>query len=186
MGSFKERSDYYKMIAHFNKMIAHDRPIADGSEKMRKSFHRINDEDELNAACVNWAHFPCVVHVGYEIIYRENGTGIPRRVVRTHLYFLSRLNKQVNPFLADAIEVAYDEAAVAMSQFVGFMVNEVNKDDICCNTLFLFEVARSHAEMIGPINDSLYGWHLQFEDEVKAKELVYDRDDWYDNDKTSD
>jgi hypothetical protein len=182
MSSYKARSDYYKKIAHYNKLIAHDRAVAEGSDKMRKSFHRINDEDELNAACANWAHFPCVVHVGYEIIYRQNGTGIPRRVVRTHLYFLSKTNKTVYSFLADAIEVAYDEASLAMSQFIGFMDNEAKEDDLCSNTLFLFDVNRSHAEQIGPINDSLYGWHLQFEDEAKATELIYHNEEWFEND----
>src|SRR3954447_5301699 len=100
MSNFKQRSDYFRLIANKNKLIAHNRPIEEGSIKLRKSFHRINDEDELNAACTQWAHFPCVVHIGNDINYKQPGTGLPAKLTGNHLYFLQ---KTANPVTPDAI-----------------------------------------------------------------------------------
>lgn len=44
---------------------------------------------------------------------------------------------------------------------------------------FLFDLNRAQAEMIGPVNNNLYGWMLYFEDTKKADDMVYDSDDWY-------
>src|SRR4051795_92672 len=97
MSQFKQRSEYFKMIANKNKMIAHERPIEEGSNKLRKSFHRINDEDELNAACSQWAHFPCVVHIGNDINYKQIGTRVTMKVTDNHLYFLSKQPTRLAP-----------------------------------------------------------------------------------------
>jgi hypothetical protein len=180
MSTYKTRSDYFKMIANKNKLIAHDRPIAVGSDKLRKSFHRINDEDELNAACVNWAHFPCVVHIGYDIHYRENDTGLPRRITVNRLLFLTKTNTKDYAALSDAIEVAYDEANQAMSKFISFMRQDM-EDNAPCGDLFLFDMNRALAEMVGPINTTLFGWQLTLLDEAKAVELKYQQDDWFDS-----
>jgi len=175
MSTFKQRSDYFKIIAHNNKFIAHERPVEYGSDKLRKSFHRINDEDELNASCSKCAHFPCVVHIVNDVQYKQNGTGIPRKIIRNHLYFLA---KAANPLTANAIENAYDEAHAIMSQFISYMVNEVNQDECCGNNLFLFDVNKAQSDMIGPINTALFGWYLIFEDETKADELIYNEENW--------
>src|SRR4051794_28022960 len=174
MSQFKQRSDYFKTIAHKNKLISHDRPIEDGSIKLRKSFHRINDEDELNAACSQWAHFPCVVHIGNDINYKQLGTGLPRKVTNNHLYFLTKV---ANPLSADAIEAAYDEAYTTMSQFINFMLHDLQQME-GCGELFLLDLNRSKSEMIGPINTTLFGWYLSFEDEQRATEFLYDEDSW--------
>jgi len=65
MSSFKDRSDYFKLIASKNKLIAHNKLLSTGGNRV--SFFRINNEEELSAACKNWAHFPCVVHAGHNL-----------------------------------------------------------------------------------------------------------------------
>ena len=178
MSNYKARSDYFKMIAHKNKLIAHAQPVAEGSEKLRKSFHRVNDLDELNAACESWAHFPCAVHVGHDKIFKQVGEGITRRVNANHLFFFAKIDSKTYPALSDAMENAYDVADTAMSKFLSYMREDLEANGACGN-LFLFDLNRATAEQIGPYNSVLYGWQLTFYDEQKAWELCYKEDDWF-------
>lgn len=175
MSTYKQRSDYFEMLANNNKLIAHQRPVSDGSEKLRKSFFRVNDLDELNAAAVNWAHGPCMVHVGHDILFKQPGTGLPRKVIGNHLYFLSKTKPQN---LANEMEAAYTESEEAMSQVLSFM-NEEMEENMRCGNLFLFDLKGAHAEQIGPFNNVWYGWHLVFYDETRACDLGYKNDDWF-------
>lgn len=176
--TYKSRSDYFKFIAGNNKLIAHNQPVAAGSDKLRKSFHRINDEAELDAACRDWAHFPCMVHIGHDIRGRENGTGRPRKLIGNHLYFLSKLDSKKSPYRSDQIEAAYDQAEKVMDQFLGYLKADQEANDSCGN-IFLFDLNRVRAEMIGPINESLFGWYLIFEDENKSYSISYKSNEWY-------
>lgn len=176
--SYMDRSDYFKMIAHQHKKIAHERPVTEGSEKLRKSFHRVNDEDELNAACVNWGHFPCVVHVEHMINFRENGTGMPRRVVTNGLMFLDKIDTSPSKAITNQIELAYGYAEEAMNIFLQFMYND-HLENGSCGNLFLFDANNMNALMTGPIIDKLYGWVLTFNDETQAKSLKYDANNFY-------
>jgi len=175
MSYYKERNDYFEMLASNNKLIAHARPIAEGSDKLRRSFFRINDLDELEAACVNWAHGPCMVHVGHDILYKQPGTGLPRKITGNHLYFLSKTKGQN---LADQIELAYTESEKTMSQILSYMNEEMEAGHRCCE-LFLFDLKGAHAEQVGPFNNVWYGWHLTFYDETRACDLGYKNDDWF-------
>lgn len=177
MSNYKERSDYFKLIANKNRLIADGRPVIAGSGNLRKSFFRVNDIDELNAACVNWAHFPCVVHVGHDIRYKQPGTGLPRKNIGNHLLFLSKASTQN---LADSMEAAYQESEEAMSEFLSFM-NEEMENSCRCGNLFLFDLTGAHAEQDGPYNSVLYGWHLSFYDESVASDLVYDETKWFED-----
>ncbi len=159
-----------------NKLIADGRPVSDDEgAKLRKSYHRINDEDELNSACVTWAHFPCVVHIGNDLRFVEHGTGLPQRVTGNHLYFLVPVT---NPALSDSIETAYDQAEIVMNQFISYMRQDY-EDHAGCGNLFLFDMNRMKAQMIGPINIKLFGWYLIFEDENIAKDLLYVAGNWF-------
>lgn len=174
--TYKERSDYFKMIAIKNKRTAHEQPVSEGSDKLRKSYHRINDLDELNAACVNWAHFPCIVHVGEERMYRQSGTGLPAKINGSHLYFLDKL--PVLNGIANAMELAYDAAEKVMSEFISYLQEDKEVNGVCGN-MGMFDVNRASAEQIGPFNDVLFGWHLTFYLEEKDRALIYNSNDWY-------
>lgn len=178
MSTYQTRSNYLKAVASNNKLVANGRPVAEGSDKLRKSFHRVNSEEELDAACRVWAHFPCMVHIGHDMRGKENGTGMPRKITGTHLYFLSKIDTKTFPAQSDAIEAAYAEAETVMNQFLGYLRADMEENDSCGN-IFLFDFNRVKADMIGPINAVLYGWYLVFEDENKASEAVYKSEDWF-------
>ncbi|MCK9402913.1 MAG: hypothetical protein M0Q26_05910 [Chitinophagaceae bacterium] len=176
MSNFQDRTNYFKTIATKNKLVAHSAVIAEG--QTRFSFHRINDEAELNSACVNWAHFPCMVHIGNNINYRQNGTGLPMKMIGNHLYFLTTLDSTTHPFKSDAIQAAYEDAEKVMDQAIAYMIEDVAENGTCGNNLFMFDMNRAKADMIGPINEVLYGWYLVFIDEAPGYTFKYNANDW--------
>ena len=159
MSRFKERSDYYKKIAQNDKIIAHNVAVGN-TALLRKSFHRVNNEEEFNAACKNWAHFPCIVHVGQTIGFDHPATGLPKPVIETHLHFLDKANTDLHKFESIAIEYAYDAAYAAMQRFISWMLEDMEVNGICGSDLFIFNLKGAKADMVGPINDNLYGWYL--------------------------
>lgn len=176
--SYKTRSEYFEHIAYMNKLIAHKRPIAEGSGKLRKAFFRMNDEDELNAACINWSHFPCVVHLGHDMRFRGKGTGLPNKIIGSSLLFLFPADGKD---LAAGIQNAYDKSEAAMNKFISFMRNEMEEMDSCGNNIFYLDDNKIQAQEAGPYDNKLYGWNLLIEDEQLAKELKYSDDDWFED-----
>ena len=175
MSSFKSRSDYFKQIANLSRLIAHNRPITDGSDKLRKSFHRVNSQEEFDSAVANWGHYPCVVHLGHSVRFKKAGIGVPQRVTENNLRFLDKINKSVCKNEADAIEVAYDRAYTAMVQFLGRM-SEDARNQPC----FRFDLNRAQTENTGQVAEGVFGWDVTFYDDNKEKGLVYLGADWFD------
>lgn len=179
MSNLTDRVTYFENIAKLNKLVAHEGAI-EGTEQVRKSFYRINNEQELNASCVNWAHFPCIVHIGHSINYRENGTGLPKKVVTSHLYILARTNNDIYPTdKAAAIDQAYEDAETVLNQVISYIKEDKEENGTCGGDLFLFDLNRAKAEMIGPINEILYGWYFIFQDEPpSADDFKYNANHW--------
>lgn len=181
MSDFKSRSDYFKEIAHQSKVIAHQRPTAPGNDQMRKSFFRINDEEELKSACANWIYFPCVAHESFDITYTQPITGMPHEIIGNYLFFLAKMDTTNYPLIPDAIEAAKDQAFDAMNKFISYLIED-HAENGCCGNLFLFNMNRAKATEVGPYNSNLYGWYLTFFDEEKAKGTIYNANDWYNDD----
>ncbi len=177
MSDFKARSDYFKMICQSSKLIAHLQPVGADPTPVRESYFRINDQAELNSACANWIYFPCVAHVGFDIIYSQPVTGMPHEGISNNLYFLYKPDRTAYPLLPDAIEDAYDKAFDAMNKFISYLLED-HAANGCCGNLFLFNMNRAKAIQVGPFNDNLYGWYLSFYDEEKATGTVYNANDW--------
>jgi len=179
MAAYSTRNEYFENICYMSKLIAHNRPVTvEDDDILRSSFFRINDEDELNAACVHWIHFPCVVHTGFAMRYRETGKMPGNRINSNNLLFLAPAQMVGNVVIAEKIEDAYDAAEDAMNQFIGYMQNDFETNGNC-GGFFNLDMSRMRAEMIGPVNGKLFGWQLIFEDEQQADEAAYDEVDWY-------
>ncbi|HRH59057.1 MAG TPA: hypothetical protein PL045_00695, partial [Chitinophagaceae bacterium] len=145
MAVYKSRSDYYENIAHQNKLIAHKRPVSEGSDKLRKCFHRINSEEELNSACQNWGHFPCVVRTGFTLFGKNTGD-FPGNCIKTdNLLFLQKSTFTGNVNKADQVEDAYDKAEQAMNQFISFMQNDFETNG-GCGEFYDLDMSRVKAE----------------------------------------
>lgn len=167
MGFFKDRSDYFESLSNLNKQVKHNKFGDDG--RRRKSYYRLNDEEELIAACVNWAHFPCVVHFGYAGRYQDNvKTEVKKRIGLNDLCFLDKASSTD----MHAIESAKDLAFSIMESFMKKMVND-SEEDGYCGPFSDIDMGMFSFSEYGPVNSTLYGWRLTFNDET----FVEDHDD---------
>jgi hypothetical protein len=182
MGSFKNRSDYFKSICNNNILIADGRSITGGG--LRKSYFRINNEDEFDAACENWIHFPCCVYIDYSFKYKDVFPGYLRKVITNELWFLAKIDKDQSPLIADAMENAYDLALQAMDQFVSWIDKEMREGRVC-GEIFHFYEDQTKVERLDILSNNLTGWRLIFQDE-KQKAVVYNGSEWFNGDASDD
>jgi hypothetical protein len=176
MGNYTQRSTFFENVAISNKLIAHTHDL-DGTGA-RNSFHRINDLEELLAACANWGHFPCVVHIDYEYRFKESQVGLPVKRIGNSLMFLAKLDLDTFPNKADAVMAAYDVAEDAMNQYIGFM-REYYEQHGPCGEFLVFDLNQAKVEMSKVIVDTLFGWLLKFNDDRTARELAFDQGNYF-------
>jgi hypothetical protein len=173
MGIFKDRSDFFKTRAIKNKKIAHT-AVVDGEE--RNAFHRLNDEEELQAACVNYAHFPCMVHFGLDARYTGDRNAVPKRKIVNELLILQKVD---HPTGLDQVEDAYDLTYEIVEELLSWIYNETINHGYCA-PFHNFDLARvSVIRQI--VNNNLFGWLLSFEDDVYADSVTqFDATKWND------
>lgn len=171
MSIFKTRSSYYRSIASKNLLIAHGKNI---NGEVRNAYHRMNDETELLAACINWAHFPCMVHCGFSGRYGGGDKRATKRKHSTELYFLSKVDDINN---MDQVEDAYDQAFEAMEQFISYLYNDFITNGYCGNIDNLDLSRFTFVAM--QFGGNLFGWSLLFEDEKYPDNLTrFDATKW--------
>lgn len=171
MGFYKQRELYLEGIAEVHPMVLHNQQVTDASTGLRRSFFRINDEDELLAACVNWIHFPCVVMISLSgsLI---NKSGSIRQNNVNEWWFLEKMNLDAEePIAAAAITVAYDRSFKVMQDFIKQVWDDY-EDNPGCGYFFEVDLGKFKWQQIGPVADLLYGWILTFSDEVRPFDNV--------------
>ena len=157
-------------------MCIRDRFITGASGPKRKSFFRLNDEEELNAACVNWAHFPCMVHFGFSGKYSENENEVKKRLLLNDILIL---DKVISPAGMDSIQAKKDSTFALMEDIIAYMLDEYETDKYCSPFSNLDLSLFSFSEY-GPVNSTLYGWRLSFNDEQFPTNLdSVDAAKWY-------
>lgn len=173
MGIFKDRSDFFKNIATSNKQISHDRDLGNG--EVRKAFHRLNDDEELQAACVNYAHFPCLVHFGFDGRYGQSSKLTIRRKLHNAILVLDKVDDITN---MDEVESVKDSTFELMEEILSWMKNECDTKD-GCGPFTTFDLTRCSFSLYN-VNANLWGWLLSFEDEIWADEVNnFDASKWY-------
>lgn len=169
MSLFKTRSDYFKQLAINNKQVAH-------GVNGRISYFRLNSQDELAAACVNWAHFPCIVHYGFFGNYSATPSEVNKRKVSNSILILA---KAISSTDMNSIEEAKDIAFSVLEEIVSWMLNEMEQRGYCGPFQNLELSSFSFTEH-GPLNATLYGWELSFVDETFPNNINnFDQDKWY-------
>jgi hypothetical protein len=171
MGIFKDRSDFFKTRAIKSKKIAHTVEV-DG--EVRNTFLRLNDEEELQSAFVNYAHSPCMVHFGFDGRYSSNIGAVAKRRLSNDVLILSKgLATDM-----DSIENAYDESFEILEELLSWMNNEYEING-SCGPFSSFDLSRCSFVRYS-INSNWFGWLLSFEDEVYAKEVTrFDASKWF-------
>jgi len=169
MTFYKNREAYVRTFCTDHYQVKHHHPISAGEK--RESFFRINDEEEMLAACVNWAHFPCVVQVGLTGGFVNRKDSIRQRNTNTIMFLSKMLVDEFEPIEATAITNAYDESYGVMSDFISMMNNDFEENG-GCGVFQNFDPALLHWEQVGPIGDGLYGWILSWSDETTASAIL--------------
>jgi hypothetical protein len=172
MGIFKDRSDFFKGLATGNKKIAHGREI-DG--EIRNSFHRLNDEEELLSACINFAHFPCLVHFGFDGRYTSENNAVSKRLLNNDIIVLQKVDEITG---MDQREEAYDLAFEILEELLSKMHNLFETEGRC-GPFDNFDLSKC-SFLRYSVNGNLYGWLLSFTDEVFADSINdFDASKWY-------
>ncbi len=164
MGFYKQREQYLQGIAQDHPLVLHNQPVSAVDARPRQSFFRINDEEELNAASVNWVHFPCVVMIGLSGGLINKSGSIRQLNINTVLVLEKMLLDENNPIDATAITEAYDRTFEVMNDFIGRVNDDYEAGDVC--VFSDLDLGRFKWEQAGPLGDQLYGWILTFSDET--------------------
>lgn len=166
MGFYQQRELYVGGIAEVHPWVLHNQPIVDGSDELRRSFFRINDEEELLAACVNWIHFPCVAMISLSGSLVDKGGSI-RQNNQNEWWFLDKMDLDPEtPVAAHAITEAYDRSFKVMQDFIKQVWDDYEENP-GCGYFFDIDLGRFKWQQVGPVGDLLYGWVLTFTDETK-------------------
>jgi hypothetical protein len=165
MSFYKEREDFVRSFAEQHYQVLHDQGV-EGSDT-RRSFFRINDEEELTAASQHWIHFPCVVMDSISGGLIEKDKSVRQQNVCSILFLQKLMLQENNPITATAITDAYDITFDVMKDYIAFMYGDILEDD-GCGVFKGIDMGRIRWVQAGPIGDQLYGWQLTIPDEVKA------------------
>jgi hypothetical protein len=174
MSSFKDRSDLFKLIAKRNLQLRHT-VVED--DTARKSFFRINDEEELDSSLVDKVHFPLLVHVGHNVRFRRPQTGLIKRLTTNSLLILDKVSNNLDVNDADAIEAAYDKTMGIAEEIISY-IKKLYADNSVCNPFGLFDISKYTITQVGAIAGNLYGYQLLFEDDAKTTALEWNANKW--------
>lgn len=167
MGFYKQRENFLRTLAENDPEVQHNKPVVTEENTRRQSFFRINDEQELLAACENWVHTPCVVQFSLSGGDVNRDGSIRQRNSNTWL-FLTKIDLDPsNPIEADAISNAYDQTFEILQRFKKAVYDEFEEND-SCGVFKDIDPANFKWDQYGPVADQLYGWLLSFSDETKA------------------
>lgn len=167
MGFYKNRETFVEGLAEADPMVQHNQPVTVGSSELRQSFFRINDEEELLAACVNWIHLPCVAMYGLSGAMANKDGSKRQRNFNTWWFLTNLVLDENNPVEADAITNAYDTTFTVMMNFIKAVNDEYEENGGCGEFMYL-DLNNIKWSQEGPIGNGLYGWILTFFDETKT------------------
>lgn len=171
MGFYQQRELYLQGISEAHPMVLHNQPVSNDSTDLRRSFFRVNDEEELIAGCVNWIHFPCVVMISLSGGLVNKNDSIRQSNVN-EWWFLEKMNLDPdNPIGATAITTAYDRTFKVMQDFIK-QVYEDYEDNPGCGYFYDVDLGKFKWQQVGPVRDLLYGWILTFSDETRPFDNV--------------
>ncbi|HEX8358425.1 MAG TPA: hypothetical protein VF610_13470 [Segetibacter sp.] len=175
MGFYKQREEFLQGLCEAHPLVKHNQPVAVDDATPRYSFFRINEEEELEAACKNWIHFPCVVSFDLSGQDVSKDGSIRQRNNNTWLFLTKVEYDPANPIYATALTEAYDTTLSVLMDFKKWIADEYDENGGCGIFRYLDD-AFGKWERYGPVADYLYGWILNFNDETRPGELTLDTD----------
>lgn len=172
MGIYLTKENKLKALCIAHPTVQHG---ADVAGKIRKSFFRINNEEELTASLFNNIAFPCVAFISLQGKIKDNGNGLVdlRHSFQNQWWFLTKVTFSENDGegYTERISQAYDAMFDIMEDFIKSMKDEFMEQG-SCGLFENFDIERLNYVQIGPVVEHEYGWCLYFEDEVTADRLI--------------
>ncbi len=173
MGTFKDREDYLKGLCVAHPTVLHTGANIDGSP--RKSFFRINNEEEIDAAMFNNIDFPCVAFMSITHNLRDNGDALIdiRHVFKNEWWFLKKVVTTTagdGQGYVEKIQDAYDCTFAIMEDFIKSMKDDW-EDNGACGAFQNFDINKISSAQKGPVVETEYGWAMYFEDEIRATRI---------------
>lgn len=173
MSIYLERHNYLKEMCKGHPVVLHDAVKADGSK--RRSFFRINDEEEITASVFSGIDFPCVAYMSFSgrLTDSENALVDIRHSIQNEWWFITQvpLHTQEGEGMADRIEQAYDLTFAIMEDFIRSMKEEFEENG-SCGIFNKFDLNRISYDQTGAVVEHEYGWRLIFTDEAEADRIT--------------
>jgi hypothetical protein len=167
MGTFKDRENYLKQLCTAHPIVLHD-------VSNRKSYFRLNNEEELASGTVNGIDYPCVANTNLtgRIRDKNSDTTILNHVFSNEWSFLQEVattdSEAVN--FSDEVQDAYDLTFEIMEDFIKAMKDDYAENDRC-GAFDAIDFSQMNYRPIGPVMQNAYGWELSFINEQKATRI---------------
>lgn len=174
MGIYLNKHTLLKNLCIAHPVINHTGTNADGS--VRKSFFRINNEEEIISSIFNGIDFPCVAYQSFDgrLKDADNAMVDIRNVIKHEWWFIDNVTMATNvdgQGTADRIELAYDTTFDIMQDFLRAMKDDYETNG-GCGLFRNFDLNRINYSQIGPVGENQFGWAMYFEDETEADILT--------------
>lgn len=172
MGVYKDREDYLKQLCIGDEDVAHTAVV---NGKVRNSFFRINNDEEIVAGTLNKISYPCVGFQAIEgrVTDWDNALVDIRHVFRNTWMFITHLDwiTTDGTGYTDKIELAWDTTFTIMERFIALMKNDFELNGFC-GAFQNLDLNKISYVQVGPILQNEYGWLMYFEDEIKADNII--------------
>ena len=172
---YNDLIEFFEGLAISNKILNHNAAIA-GTERLRKTFITVDDEDALGASIQTGIDFPCMVMV--DINGRMMNKDEDYRKMWYHtIFFLDKINtKETAESVAKNRTLVNSE--LVMNQFINKLREIITSQDAAYQfrEIYLGNFVWSKT---GRVANCCYGWKLSFGTETDASDLtVYDDTAW--------
>ncbi len=177
MGVYINKENYLKALCIAHPDVAHG-AVVDGV--VRKSFFRINSDEELTSSTVNDIAYPAVayIHIDGRMTDIENAMVDIRHVFKNGWMFLDHVNTLVDADGigdADRIQIAFDTTFSIMEDFIKAMKDDFEENGRC-GAFENFDLNKINYVQHGPTQQNEYGWVLYFEDAFMATRVISGED----------
>lgn len=176
MNNYTDKKEYLESLASLNKLVAHNRPLSEGSTTNRVSFIPVEDEDGLSTAITTGIHFPCVVMMDLSGRFRDLSGSIRKEWSNT-IWFLHKGQADSEH---EKKRIAYEMAETVMNQFISKMLNDFEEEG-SCGPFKDLNINDFFFQMTGDVEDGVFGWRLSFPDQINADDITqFDNTKWHD------
>jgi hypothetical protein len=173
--TFMEWQSFLATICSQHYIVLHnhivDATLPVSRENIRRSFFRMNDNNELLAAEGTALHYPCVVHDHYSgglIDTSLAGYNVSNGVHTTLLFLAKPTNNDIGNTNADAVEDAQELAFEVMMDFIAKFW-ELYSETGCCGPFNKLELQNFRWQPLGAEYQNVHGWRLNILFEVDTE-----------------